>query len=239
MPTAGEHVFIIGGTAGIGLATAKALVSTGVRVTIAGRGAERAAEIAGSIGHTAEGVHLDLEDPTSIKTALASGDPIDHLVLTAMYGANASIKTIDYSDAARAARVKIVGYVEAINTALPRLKATSSIVLFGGLAKANPYPGSTMVSIVNGGTVGMLRTLAVELAPIRVNGISPGLVEDSPRWIKRASEGAQPTIDAMKARTPSRRLATVNDIVHGVLFLMDNRAANGIDLELDGGIQLV
>jgi NAD(P)-dependent dehydrogenase (short-subunit alcohol dehydrogenase family) len=156
-----------------------------------------------------------------------------------MYGPNLSIKTIDYAEAARASRVKIVGYVEAINTALPRLKPTSSIVLFGGLAKANPYPGSTMVSIVNGGTVGMVRTLAVELAPIRVNGISPGLVVDSPRWIKRASEGGQAAIDAMIARTPSRRLATVEDIVHGVFFLMDNRAANGIDLELDGGIQLM
>lgn len=239
MPEAGDHVFIIGGTAGLGLATAKAVVAAGARVTIGGRGAERAAEIARSIGASAAGVHIDLEDTASIKAALSAGDPIDHLVLTAMYGPNLSIKTIDYAEAARAARVKVLGYVEAINTALPRLKPTSSIVLFAGLAKANPYPGSTMVSIVNGATVGMLRTLAVELAPIRVNAISPGLVEDSPRWIKRAAEGGQPAIDTMKARTPSRRLASVEDIVHAVMFLMDNRAANGIDLELDGGIQLV
>jgi NAD(P)-dependent dehydrogenase (short-subunit alcohol dehydrogenase family) len=239
MPKAGEHVFVIGGTAGIGLAIAKALVAAGASVTIGGRGDERVKEIARSIGPLATGVHIDLEDSPSIKAALSVGGPIDHLILTAMYGPNLSIKTIDYAEAARASRVKIVGYVEAINTALPRLKPTSSIVLFGGLAKANPYPGSTMVSIVNGGTVGMVRTLAVELAPIRVNGISPGLVVDSPRWIKRASEGGQAAIDAMIARTPSHRLATVEDIVHGVFFLMDNRAANGIDLELDGGIQLM
>lgn len=239
MPEAGDNVFIIGGTAGLGLATAKAVVAAGARVTIAGRGAERAAEIAHSIGTSATGLHIDLEDSASIKAALSAGDPVDHLILTAIYGPNLSIRTIDYAEAARATRVKVLGYVEAINTILPRLKPTSSIVLFGGLAKANPYPGSTMVSIVNGAIVGMLRTLAVELAPIRVNAISPGLVENSPRWIKRSAEGGQPAINAMKARTPSRRLASVEDIVHAVLFLMDNRAANGIDLELDGGIQLV
>jgi len=81
--------------------------------------------------------------------------------------------------------------------------------------------------------------MAVELAPIRVNGISPGLVADSPRWKKRIEEGAGPFVDSWRSRTPSQRLASVADIVHGVFFLMDNRAANGIDLELDGGIQLV
>lgn len=239
MPSAGEHAFIIGGTSGIGLAVARALVAAGASVTIGGRGSERAREIARSIGPSATGVHIDLEDSSSIESALSAGGSIDHLVLTAMYGPNVDIKTIDPAEAARAARVKIVGYVEAVHAALPRLKPTSSIVLFGGLAKANPYPGSTMVSIVNGGTLGMVRTLAVELAPIRVNGLSPGLVVDSPRWIKRAAEGGQAAIDAMAARTPSRRLARVEDIVHGVFFLMDNRAANGIDLELDGGVQLM
>ena len=116
------------------------------------------------------------------------------------------------------------------------MKPTSSIVLFGGAAKARPYPGSTMVTIVNGGMIGMARTLAVELAPIRVNGISPGLVEDSPRWQKRIKEGAGPP---SKRCDRDRRLPTTEDIVHGVFFLMDNRAANGIDLELDGGALLV
>ncbi len=239
MSKAGAHVFIIGGTAGIGLAVAKALVATGASVTIGGRGSERVKEIARSIGPLATGVHIDLEDSTSIKAALSAGDAIDHLILTATYGTNFGIKTIDFEEAARASRIKIVGYFEAIHAALPRLKPTSSIVLFGGLAKANPYPGSTMGSIVNGGTLGMVRTLAVELAPIRVNGMSPGLVVDSPRMIKRAGEGGQAAINAMAARTPSRRLATVEDIINGVFFLMGNRAANGIDLELDGGIQLM
>jgi NAD(P)-dependent dehydrogenase (short-subunit alcohol dehydrogenase family) len=150
-----------------------------------------------------------------------------------------SIKEFKAEEAARAARIKIVAFAEVVSKALPRLKPTSSIVLFGGAAKARPYPGGTMVTIVNGAIVGMARTLAVELAPIRVNGISPGLVEDSPRWRKRVQEGAGPAVEAIRSRTPTRRLPTTEDIVHGVFFLMDNRAANGIDLELDGGILLV
>ena len=239
MPKAGDHIFIVGGTSGLGFSLAQAAHALGANVTIAGRGAERAAELARSIGPRASGLHIDLEDSASIQEALAKADAIDHLVLTPVYGVNQSIKDFNFEDASRAVRIKIVAFAEIVNAALARLKPTSSIVLFGGLGKANPYPGSTMISIVNGGMIGMAKTLAVELAPIRVNGVSPGLVEDSPRWRRRVKEGAGPTVEAMRARTPARRLPTTEDIVHGVFFLMDNRAANGIDLELDGGIQLV
>lgn len=239
MTQAGQHIFVVGGTSGLGLSIAQAAHTLGAKVTIAGRGAERAAGLARSIGSRATGVHIDLEDSASIHRALEGGDPIDHLVLTPIYGGNQNIKDFNVEDACRAARVKIVAFAEIVNKALPRLHPSSSIVLFGGLAKANPYPGSTMVSIVNGGMIGMARTLAVELAPIRVNGISPGLVADSPRWQQRIQAGAAPLVESWRSRTPTRRLATTEDIVHGVFFLMDNRAANGIDLELDGGIQWV
>lgn len=239
MPHAGEHVFVVGGTSGIGRAIARAAAALGATVTIAGRGAERAAEVARSIGPDARGTHVDLLDSGSIAEALRGDERIDHLVLTPVYPGNQSIRDFDAEEAMRAVRVKLVAFAEVVHAALPRLKPTSSITLFGGLAKAIPYPGSTMVSIVNGGLLGMARTMAIELAPIRVNGLSPGLVEDSPRWQVRVAAGAGQAVDAFKARTPTRRLATVDDVVHGAFFLMDNRAVNGIDLELDGGIQLV
>jgi NAD(P)-dependent dehydrogenase (short-subunit alcohol dehydrogenase family) len=239
MPKAGDHIVIVGGTSGLGFSIAQAADALGVKVTIAGRGRERAAEVARSISPRAAGLHIDLEDSSSIDQALADGELIDHLVLTPVYGVNQSIKDFKVEEASRAARIKIVAFAEIVSKALPRMKPTSSIVLFGGVAKARPYPGSTMVTIVNGGMVGMARTLAIELAPIRVNGISPGLVEDSPRWQKRIQEGAGPAVEAMRSRTPCRRLPLTEDIVHGVFFLMDNRAANGIDLELDGGVLLV
>ncbi len=238
MPKPNDRIFIVGGTSGIGFSIAQSADALGCRVTIAGRGEERAAEVAKSIGPHATGVHIDLEDSPSIHAAFATGDAIDHLVLTSIPGGNISIKDFNVAEAMRMAQVKLVAYAETVSAALPRLKPTSSIVLFGGVAKSKPYPGSTMVTTVNGGIVGLTRTLAVELAPIRVNGISPGLVEDSPRWVKRVSQGAGPLVAAFTARAPGRRNPTLADIVHGVFFLMDNRAVDGIDLEIDGGIQL-
>lgn len=239
MPKPDDHIFIIGGAAGLGLSIARAADAAGAKVTIAGRGHDRVAEIARSIGPRVNGRHLDLEVSASIRDALADGDTIDHLVLTPVYGGNQSIKAFDAAEATRAAHIKIVAFGEVISAALPRLAPTSSIVLFGGIAKDRPYPGSTMVSIVNGAMVGMAKTLALELSPIRVNGISPGIVADSARWQRRIEEGAGAMVEAARLRTPTRRLATTEDIVHGVFFLMDNRAANGIDLQLDGGVQLV
>lgn len=237
--TPNHHVAIVGGTSGIGFTLAQAAHARGCRVTILGRGAERTAEIARSIGPAVEGCHLDLDDSASISAALSEGIPIDHLVFTAIHRVNTSIKALDVPGIAKLARVKLVGCLEAIRVALPRLKPSGSVVLFSGLAKANPYPGSTMVSVVNGGIVGMTRTLAVELSPIRVNCISPGLVPDSPAWQKAVAAGAEGMVAAMTERTPAKRLANVDDVVHAAFFLMENKAVNGIDLEIDGGIQLI
>ena len=134
---------------------------------------------------------------------------------------------------------KLTGYIEAVSTVLPRLKPTSSIVLFGGLAKARPYPTSTMITVANAGIVGVMKTMGMELAPIRVNSVSPGLVGDSPKWDDIVKKGANPVVNAMTVRTPTRRLAAMTDIISAVFFLLDNQSVNGVDLEVDGGIQVV
>lgn len=202
MPASDAHIAIVGGTSGLGLAIANAAHALGCNVTIAGRGKERTADIAKSIGPRATGIHIDLEDSTSIRAALRDGPPLDHLVITSIVRLNTTVKDFAVADAERLARVKLIGYVEAVSAALPRLKQTSSIVLFSGVSKTNPYPGSTMISVVNGGIVGMTKTMAVELAPIRVNCISPGLVPDSPTWKSILAQGPNPVVDAMTTKTP-------------------------------------
>jgi NAD(P)-dependent dehydrogenase (short-subunit alcohol dehydrogenase family) len=239
MPKRNSHIFIVGGTAGLGLAIARSAASLGCRVTIAGRGQERVAEVAKSLSPNVNSVHIDLEDPASIQAAFAKGDSIDHLVITAVHEFVTSIKELDIEQAAKLVYIKLIGYAASVKHALPRLGPDSSIVLFGGLAKAKPYPGSTMVSTVNGGIIGLIKTMAVELGPVRVNGISPSLVPDSPLGQRRVAAAASSVIDVIKARTPSRRLTSTEDVVHATFFLLDNRGVNGIDLEIDGGIQLV
>jgi NAD(P)-dependent dehydrogenase (short-subunit alcohol dehydrogenase family) len=124
--------------------------------------------------------------------------------------------------------MKLVGYTETIHTLIPRLSDDSSVVLFGGRAKDRPYPGSTTVTTVNGGVSSLIRTLAIQLAPIRFNAIHPGIVGDSPFWESKP-------LDAVLERTPTGRLTTMADVVDATVFLLENRSVNGVDLYVDGG----
>ncbi|MGZ8389782.1 MAG: SDR family NAD(P)-dependent oxidoreductase [Rhodoplanes sp.] len=97
--------------------------------------------------------------------------------------------------------------------------------------RARPYPGSTTVTTVNGGVTTMVATLAVELAPVRVNAVHPGIVGDSPAWTGKPPEVLQRVLD----RTPIKRLATMADVAASVVFLLDNQSVNGVNLQVDGG----
>ncbi len=137
----------------------------------------------------------------------------------------------DVARALRLVTLKLVGYTEVIHALLPRLTENASIVIFGGLALRRPYPGSTTVSTVNGGVTGLVHTLAVELAPIRVNALHPGIVGDSPYWAGKPPAA----LEAVRARTPLGRLATMDEIVDAAIFLLENGAVNGVNLDVDGG----
>lgn len=144
------------------------------------------------------------------------------------------LNTIDGFDPAQAAALatqKLVGYLEVVHTLRSRLTPDAAIVIFGGQARVRPYPGSTVVSTVNGGVVGMVRTLSVELAPIRVNAIHPGIVGDSPFWAEKPAQ----VLETFQSGTLTGRLATMADVVWAVAFLLENPSVNGVDLVVDGG----
>jgi NAD(P)-dependent dehydrogenase (short-subunit alcohol dehydrogenase family) len=103
--------------------------------------------------------------------------------------------------------------------------------VFGGRAKDRPYVGAMTVATVNGGVSGMVRALGVELAPIRVNAIHPGIVGDSPFW----SEKPDSVLEGFRSRTPTGKLATMQDVVAAVVFLLENRSVNGVELDVDSG----
>ena len=142
-----------------------------------------------------------------------------------------SVGDYDVDLATRLVVLKLVGYTEVIHALLPRLGPDASIVLFGGRAKDRPYPGSVTVSTVNGGVVGLVNALALEIAPIRVNALHPGIVGDSPFWSGKPAG----VLEGYVSRTPTRQLARMEDIVGGVDFLLENRAVNATNLYLDGG----
>jgi NAD(P)-dependent dehydrogenase (short-subunit alcohol dehydrogenase family) len=228
-----RSVVVIGGTSGLGLALAQGYAKRGRNVTISGRDPARAASIAAEIGDAATGIGFDLADVQGIAPALAEVGAVDRLVIAAIERDENTIRNYDLAKALRLSTLKLVGYTEVVSTLTSRLTDDASVLLFGGLAKARPYPGSTTVTTVNAGVDGIVRTLAAELAPIRVNALHPGIVGDSPYWAPKTE-----ALEAVKARTPTGRLVTMADVVDAAVFLLENPAMNGADLHVDGGWSL-
>jgi NAD(P)-dependent dehydrogenase (short-subunit alcohol dehydrogenase family) len=229
-----RHAIIVGGTSGIGRAVAERLAARGESVVITGRDAERASAVAAEIGGSVRGLALDLAEPKEIESRLAGVERVDELVIAAIERDENTVRDYDIERATRLATLKLVGYTEVVHTLASRLANDAAIVLLGGLAKERPYPGSTTVTTVNGAVSAMVRTLALELAPVRVNAIHPGVVGDSPAW----SDKPGAVLDALVSRTPCGRLASMEDVAHAVLFLLDNRSVNGVNLDVDGGLLL-
>jgi len=222
---------VIGGTSGIGLEVVRARAARGDDVTLTGRDAERAASVAETVDGSVSGLALDLNDTHGLADALAGVEKVDRLVVSAIERDQNSVADYDVDRATRLAVLKLVGYTEVVHALLPRMDEESSVVLFGGRAKDRPYPGSVTVSTVNGGIVGLINALALEMAPIRVNALHPGIVGDSPFWSGKPAG----VLDGYVSRTPIRRLATMHDIVEAVDFLLENRGVNATNLNVDGG----
>lgn len=229
-----KSIVIVGGTGGIGRDLAQKLADRGDDVVISGRDSARAQIIAAEIGGRTRGLGFDLAEPEKIADHLGDVAKVDCLVLTAIERDINSVSEFDVSSAIRLATLKLIGYLETVHVLVPRLTPNASIVLFGGQARVRPYPGSTTLSTVNGGISSMVRTLALELAPVRVNAIHPGMVGDSP-----ALSGKSEFLEMGIARTPTKRLATMDDCVGATMFLMENPAVNGINLVVDGGWSLL
>ncbi len=221
-------VVVIGGTAGLGREIAAHYAAAGRDVVLTGRDQERAAKVAAEIGGRTRGVALELAVPGEIADALGEVGRVDHVVLSAIDRDENTVADFDIRAAVHLVTLKLVGYAEVVHALRSRLSPAGSVLLFGGQALNRPYPGSTTVSTVNGGVVGMVHTLASELAPIRVNGIHPGIVGDSPAW-------ADKDVSYAVARTPIGRTVTMEEVVDATLFLLDNGGVNGHNLVVEGG----
>ena len=224
-------VVVVGGTRAIGLEVVRHYAELGEQVVLTGQAQDSVNAALREIGRDGvRGLTFDLAQPSAIAGALADVGPVRHLVLAAIDRDHNSVAEYSIERAIRLVTLKLVGYTEVVHALRDRLSDDSSVVLFGGMAKERPYPGSTTVTTVNGGVVGLTRTLVEELRPIRVNSIHPGIVGDSPYWVDKPA-----ATEKAAAATPTGQLATMADIVHAVVFLLENRAVNGVDLIVDGG----
>ena len=226
----GGTTVIVGGTRGLGRRLAERLAQRDRQVVIAGRDGAHADSVAREIGGRTRAVSVDLTQPLQIAPAFEDIEVVDHVVLSAIERDSNSVREYYVERAVRLATLKLVGYTEVLHCLHSRMHEYTSVLLFGGLAKDRPYPGSTTVTSVNGAVSTMVTTFATELAPVRVNALHPGIVGDSPAWVNAAE-----MLEAVKARTPTGRLVTMEDVTDAALFLLENRAVNGLNLAVDGG----
>jgi NAD(P)-dependent dehydrogenase (short-subunit alcohol dehydrogenase family) len=233
MPGSGA-VVVVGGTRAIGLEIVKHYARRGDDVVLTGQtsaNVDSAVAEASSLGSgRVTGTTFDLAKPETIGPALADVGPVRHLILVAIDRDANTVRDFNIVNAIRLVTLKLVGFTEVVHALVDRLGDDSSLLLFGGMAKERPYVGSTTVSTVNGGIVGLTRTLVEEVRPIRVNSIHPGIVGDSAFWAAKPA-----AVEGYRAQTPTGRLATMDDIVGATTFLLENPAVNGVDLIVDGG----
>src|SRR3990172_6534622 len=224
-------VVVVGGTCELGKDLAKHYAAKGHHVVITSRHLGRAQATAKEIGGDCVGISVDVANPHQIAPALAKVDDVLHLALVALHRDENTVRNYNIDEAIKLVTLKLVGYTECVHVLAPKMNDDSSILIFGGLARNQPYPGSTTITTVNGGVSTLINSLAIELAPIRVNAIHPGQVGDTPLWAAKPKE----VLENLKARTALGRLVTIADITHAAVFLLENRGITGVNLRVDGG----
>ena len=223
-------VVVVGGTRAIGLELVKHYAAQGREVVLTGQYQENVDAAVAEVGGSVRGITFDLARPNKIKDFLADIGPVSRLALVAIDRDQNSVAEYHLDRAIRLVTLKLVGYTAVVSALRSRFTPDASVVLFGGMAKERPYPGSTTVTTVNGGVVGLTRTLVEELRPVRVNSIHPGVVGNSPYWAERPAAVAKYT-----SESPLGRLAQMDEIVDAAVFLLENKAVNGVDLIVDCG----
>ena len=223
-------VVVVGGTRAIGLEMVKHYAAQGREVVLTGEHQENVDAAVAEVGGSVRGIAFDLARPHRIKEFLADIGPVSRLALVAIDRDQNSVAEYHLDRAIRLVTLKLVGYTAVISALRERFTPNASVVLFGGMAKERPYRGSTTVTTVNGGVVGLTRTLVEELRPVRVNSIHPGVVGNSPYWAEKPAAVAKYT-----SESPLGRLAQMDEIVGAAVFLLENTAVNGVDLIVDCG----
>ena len=226
-------VVVVGGTAGLGKEVARHYAEADREVVITGRDPARTSTVAAELGGKTTGIAFDLSQPREIAPALEGLGDVSRLVLAGVQRDVNTLRDYDMDAALRLVTLKLVGYVEVVHALVDRLHDDSSILIFGGLAKERPYPGSMTVTTINHGVDGLVRSLTSELKPIRVNALHPGIVEDSPFWA-----GKPEALDAHRARTTTGRLVQMQDVVDAAVFLLENPSVGGAELRVDAGWSL-
>lgn len=240
MKLAGQHVIVVGGSSGIGLAVANAVLAEGGRVTIVGRSRERLARAREQLGDDERvcATTADISVETDVVRMFDEAGEFDHLVTTAVDAAYRPIAELEMDDAQRVLRSKLVGALLLAKHAKSGISPRGSLTFTSGIAAYRPSVGGAVVAAVNGALASLGRALAIELAPVRVNVVSPGWV-DTPVWEVVAGSRKDAVLASMAERLPVGRVGKTTDLAPAYTFLMQSEYTTGSVLHVDGGHRLV
>lgn len=231
-------VFIAGGTSGIGLATAALLANTGAEVTIMGRNREKMEQALVSLPASVKGQLADAINAEALKTCMAAVGSIDHLVL-ALSGAKGGglFKDLDLAQLRAGFEEKFFPQLQALQAALPYMTTNGSVTFITAVSSRAKAPGVSGLGAINGALELMVPVLAKELKPLRVNAVSPGVI-DTPWWSFLPEEARRETFSEYAQVAPVGRVGQPDDVAQAIAQLISNTFITGQVLTVDGGLGL-
>ncbi len=237
-----ERVLIAGGSSGMGLALARQLLAQGHDAIIVGRSEKRLAEARASLANpkNLQAISADITREEDVARLFEQAGPLHHIVSTAadISGAYALLPELDVAAARRVMDSKITGPLLLAKHGAPGLLPGGSITFTSGIAAYRPSAKGSIVAAINGAQQSLTYALAVELAPLRVNVVSPGWV-DTPIWDQIAGSRRTDTLAAMAKRLLVGRVGQAEDVAQAIVSLMQNRFITGTVLHVDGGQRLI
>jgi NAD(P)-dependent dehydrogenase (short-subunit alcohol dehydrogenase family) len=226
----GKKVVVVGGSSGIGFATAEMAKAQGAEVVIASRNAEKLKAAADKIG--AKGIAADVTDDRSVAALFHATGAIDHVVVSAAQLRTGPFKSVPMEDVRATFEGKFWGAWRCARTA--EIRPGGSLTLVSGFLSIRPRPNSAIVSVANGALESLTRALALELAPIRVNCVSPGII-DTPIRAAMPEAARKEMLEKTAAALPVRRVGLAEDVAKQILAFMENGFMTGSIVYLDGG----
>ena len=232
----GQRLVVLGAGSNTGRRIAEVASAAGADLVLAGRDPRTLEETAAGLAGAVTTVPADITDESSLADLAGRAGEVDHVVSTAAVPANGPLAGLDPQAVHRAFAAKVVGPLFLVKHLAPQVRPGGSFTFFSGVAAWRPVPGRTVMAATNGALAFAVQALAVEVAPVRVNAVSPGIV-DSGAW-DRLGAGKEEFLSGVAAKNPARRVGSADDLADAVLFATQNPYVTGTVLHVDGGGRL-